>query len=35
MNDFVKYVRKYNLTLADDVVVTYDSVIRKVCRNEN
>ena len=26
MNDFVKYVRKYNLTLADDVVVTYDNV---------
>ncbi len=26
MNDFVRYVRKYNLTLADDVVVTYDNV---------
>ena len=26
MNDFVRYVRKYNLTLADEVVITYDNV---------
>lgn len=26
MNDFVRYIRKCNLTLADEVIITYDNV---------
>ena len=26
MNDFIRYIRKHKLTLADDVVITYDNV---------
>ena len=26
MNDFVRYVRKHNITLDDDVIITYDNV---------
>ena len=42
MNDFVRHIRKCNLTLADDTIITYDNVkqlgefigvsaIRKLC----
>ena len=26
MNDFVRHIRKCNLTLADDTIITYDNV---------
>ena len=26
MNDFVRYIRKHKLTLADDVVITHDNL---------
>ena len=26
MNDFVRHIRKYNLSLADETIITYDNV---------